>query len=84
MSPDVGGNLPKYLGYSQTQDLINYVDDVYLKFGADKKIFGIDKEDEIREIRRKAISGNLKLVECLLDIWVPKKDTIYIAELKNT
>ena len=64
LSPDVGGNLPKYLGHSQTQDLINYVDDVYLKFGADKKIFGIDKEDEIREIRRKAISGNLKLVEC--------------------
>ncbi|MEW8974037.1 MAG: FAD-dependent protein [Tissierellaceae bacterium] len=64
LSPDVGGNLPKYLGYSETQNLIDYVDDIYLKFGADEKIFGIDKEDEIREIRRKAISGNLKLVEC--------------------
>ncbi|MDR7871489.1 MAG: NAD(P)/FAD-dependent oxidoreductase [Tissierellaceae bacterium] len=64
LSPDVGGNLPKYLGYSETQKLIDYVDDIYLKFGADEKIFGIDKEDEIRDIRKKAISGNLKLVEC--------------------
>lgn len=64
LSPDVGGNLPKYLGYSKTKDLINYVDQIYLEFGADEKIFGIDKEDEIRDIRKKAISGNLKLVEC--------------------
>lgn len=64
LSPDVGGNLPKYLGYSKTQKLIDYVDDIYLKFGADKKVFGVDKDDEIREIRKKAISGNLKLVEC--------------------
>lgn len=64
LSPDVGGNLPEYLGYENTQKLINYVDDIYLDFGADKNVFGIDKEDEIREIRKKAISGNLKLVEC--------------------
>lgn len=64
LSPDVGGNLPEYLGYENTQELINYVDDIYLKFGADEKIFGIDKQEEIREIRKKAISGNLKLVEC--------------------
>lgn len=64
LSPDVGGNLPDYLGYSKTKDLIDYVDEIYLKFGADEKVFGIDKEDEIRDIRKKAISGNLKLVEC--------------------
>lgn len=64
LSPDVGGNLPKYLAYAKTKDLIDYVDEIYLKFGADEKIFGIDKDDEIRDIRKKAISGNLKLVEC--------------------
>lgn len=37
LSPDVGGNLPKYIGYEKTQELINYVDEVYLRFGADKK-----------------------------------------------
>lgn len=64
LSPDVGGNLPKYLGYNETQELIDYVDKIYLQFGADEKIHGIDKEEEIEEIRKKAIRSNLKLVEC--------------------
>lgn len=64
LSPDVGGNLPKYLGYTKTKELIDYVDKIYLKFGADEKIFGINNEDKIRDIRKKAISGNLKLIEC--------------------
>ena len=64
LSPDVGGNLPNYIGYENTQELINYVDKIYLGFGADKKIYGIDKKREIEEIRKKAIRSNLKLVEC--------------------
>ena len=64
LSPDVGGNLPEYLGYEKTKELINYVDKIYLGFGADKKIYGIDKEKEIQEIRKKAIRSNLKLTEC--------------------
>lgn len=64
LSPDVGGNLPQYLGYEETQRLINYVDDIYLQFGADETIYGVDKKEEIRNIRRKAINANLKLVEC--------------------
>jgi hypothetical protein len=64
LSPDVGGNLPTYLGYEETQKLINYVDEIYLSFGADKTIFGIDKDKEIRNIRKKAINANLKLIEC--------------------
>jgi len=64
LSPDVGGNLPAILGYEKTMALIKESDDIYLKFGADRKIYGIDKEEEIRKIRKKAINANLKLVEC--------------------
>lgn len=64
LSPDVGGNLPEYIGYEKTQELIDYVDEIYLKFGADKKIYGIDNKEQIDEIRKKAIRSNLKLVEC--------------------
>lgn len=64
LSPDVGGNLPEILGYDETIKLIKESDDIYLKFGADTSVYGIDKEKEIREIRRKAINANLKLVEC--------------------
>ena len=64
LSPDVGGNLPAILGYDETVELINESDSIYLKFGADTNVYGIDKEAEIREIRKKAITANLKLVEC--------------------
>jgi Uncharacterized FAD-dependent dehydrogenases len=64
LSPDVGGNLPEILGYEETVTLLKEADDIYLKFGADKKVYGIDKEKEIREIRKKAINANLKLTEC--------------------
>ena len=45
-------------------ELLKESDDIYLKFGADTKVYGVDKEKEIREIRRKAINANLKLIEC--------------------
>lgn len=64
LSPDVGGNLPAILGYEETVRLIRESDDIYLQFGADTNVYGIDKEKEIREIRREAINANLKLVEC--------------------
>lgn len=64
LSPDVGGNLPEYIGYEKTQELIKYVDNIYLDFGADKRVYGIDYKDKIHDIRKKAIRSNLKLVEC--------------------
>lgn len=64
LSPDVGGNLPEILGYDKALELIRESDEIYLKFGADESVYGIDKHKEIEEIRRKAITANLKLIEC--------------------
>lgn len=64
LSPDVGGHLPDILGYDEAVSLLKESDDIYLKFGADTKVYGVDKEKEIREIRKKAINANLKLIEC--------------------
>ncbi|MEG0368624.1 MAG: FAD-dependent oxidoreductase, partial [Hungatella sp.] len=64
LSPDVGGNLPEILGYEQTAALLKESDNIYLKFGADTNVYGIDKQKAIQEIRRKAINANLKLIEC--------------------
>jgi uncharacterized FAD-dependent dehydrogenase len=64
LSPDVGGHLPEILGYDKAVELIRESDNIYLKFGADKNIYGVDKAKEIQEIRRKAINANLKLIEC--------------------
>jgi uncharacterized FAD-dependent dehydrogenase len=64
LSPDVGGNLPEILGYDRTLKLIQESDSIYLKFGADTNVYGVDRQKEIEEIRRKAIEANLKLIEC--------------------
>lgn len=64
LSPDVGGNLPEILGYDRAVKLIKESDDIYLKFGADTGVYGVNKQKEIEEIRRKAIGANLKLIEC--------------------
>ena len=61
LSPDVGGNLPEILGYDKTVELLKESDNIYLKFGADTNVYGVDKQ---KEIRRKAINANLKLIEC--------------------
>ena len=64
LSPDVGGHLPDILGYDKAMELIKESDNIYLKFGADTNVYGVDKQKEIEEIRRKAINANLKLIEC--------------------
>jgi len=64
LSPDVGGNLPEILGYEKATELINEADSVYLEFGADKKVYGLDDYDAIERIRTKSIRANLKLIEC--------------------
>lgn len=64
LSPDVGGTLPQILGYDKAIELIRAADDIYLKFGADQKVYGIDDMPAIEQIRTKAIRANLKLIEC--------------------
>lgn len=64
LSPEVGGDLPELIGMTQTSELIQYTDSIYLEFGADHKIEGLEITEEIKEIRRKAIQAGLKLVDC--------------------
>lgn len=60
LTGEVGGRLRDYLGVSDTQTLIKYVDDIYLKFGASDKLYGIG--DEVDEVRRKACLVELRLI----------------------
>ena len=64
LAPEVGGELPEHIGYKQTVELLNYTDELYLSYGADTHVHGIDDLAAIREIRKKAIQSNLKLIEC--------------------
>ena len=64
LSPEVGGDLPELIGYDFTQQMIEYTDAIYLEFGADSRVEGVEAKEEIKEIRRKAIEAGLKLVDC--------------------
>jgi len=60
LSSQVGGRLTSYLGETETEDLIRYVDEVYLRFGAPSKLYGIG--EGIGELQGKADLAGLKLV----------------------
>ena len=79
LSPDVGGTLPEILGYDRAEKLIHEADEIYLKFGADKKVYGIDDYQAIEQIRTKAIQANLKLIECpIRHLGTEKAQEIYL------
>lgn len=61
LSPHIGGWLKDYLGVDDTEALLQYVDKIYLKFGAPNKLFGIGSE--VEKLREKASLADLRLVQ---------------------
>ena len=60
----MGGELPELIGEEFAQQMIEYTDKIYLEFGADEHVEGAEQNDEVKEIRRRAIGAGLKLVDC--------------------
>ncbi len=60
LSPQVGGHLGDYLGQSDAEALIKYVDDVYLRFGASEEVYGIG--DGVSELQQRASLVGLRLI----------------------
>ena len=63
-SIEVGGILDQYLGVEETKDLMFYTDEIYLKFGADTKLEGLEHLDEIQKIADKAKENGIILANC--------------------
>ena len=59
----VGGNLHKYIGVEETKKLIDYTDQIYLDFGADKKLEGTEYKEEVSQIKNKAKKEGLTLID---------------------
>lgn len=64
LSAEVGGDLPELIGFDAAQSAIGQVDRIYLAFGADEHVEGAGVDEEVKEIRRRAIRAGLKLVDC--------------------
>jgi len=61
LTGSIGGLLSNYLTEEELAQLIKYIDDIYLQFGADEKIYGTNQE-EINHIRKEAAKANLKFI----------------------
>ena len=61
---EVGGNLQEYLGVEKTKELMLYADDIYLKFGADTKVEGLENLEEIKKISDRAKENGILLCNC--------------------
>lgn len=80
LSYEVGGDLPSLIGETVAEELIRYTDGIYLAFGADDKIEGINQTEEVKEIRRRAITAGLKLVDCpIRHLGTEKAHDLYLA-----
>lgn len=80
LSYEVGGDLPQLLGEDFVQETINYTDEIYLEFGADKHIEGIADPEAVKEIRKRAIQAGLKLVDCpIRHLGTEKAQQLYLA-----
>ena len=61
LSPEIGGFLFRYVDLSTLQSLIDYVDRIYLDFGAPDLVHGTDLE-AVKEVERLASKNDLILV----------------------
>ena len=80
LSCEVGGDLPSLIGADLAQATIDYADSIYLEFGADAHVEGVGNTEAVKEIRKRAISAGLKLVDCpIRHMGTEKAQGIYLA-----
>ncbi len=80
LSTGVGGEFPELVGDDKAAEYISYADKIYLEYGADTTIEGVDDPDGIKEIRKRAIRAGLKLVDCpIRHLGTERAQDIYLA-----
>lgn len=62
LSTEVGGWLNQYISNKELEDLVKYVDSIYIKFGASKTVYG-GVNEKVDEIEKEASKARLKLIK---------------------
>ncbi|VFU12156.1 putative FAD-dependent dehydrogenase [anaerobic digester metagenome] len=62
LSTEVGGSLEQYISEKHLAELIDYIDRIYTDFGAPEQVYGLENEEEIEDMKRRAVLAELKLV----------------------
>jgi uncharacterized FAD-dependent dehydrogenase len=61
LSKEIGGNLSRYISQSELQELINYTDGLYVKYGAPRRVYGED-EKRVNNLKKIAAKNKLTLI----------------------
>ena len=62
LTTEFGGMLDLYMEKPQLMSLIDYIDSIYLKFGATQTVYGDDNKEAVRKIQKDAASADLSLI----------------------
>ncbi len=62
LRPDIGGNLYEYMSEEEAWELVNYVDSIWIKFGAPKKLYKASSKEE-EELSRRAASAGIEFIQ---------------------
>ncbi len=61
LSKDIGGNLARYISETELQNLIDYTDGLYIKYGAPSIVYGVDT-DKVNALKKTAERNSLTLI----------------------
>lgn len=83
----LGGNngsyIKDYISHEEIRELLTYTDDVYLSFGADSHLKGVENRDEIEALQAKAKKQNLLLVDIPIRHMGTEKAHILYTKLQD-
>jgi uncharacterized FAD-dependent dehydrogenase len=60
---EIGGDLAAYIGPDKFRQILRYTDDLYVKFGADSRVYGNEDGPAFEAIHRSAAQAHLKLID---------------------
>ena len=78
-----GGFVKDYYSNAEIKDLLTYTDDIYLKFGAEPHLEGVENKDEILKLQKKAFKEKLNLVDIPLRHLGTEKSQELYAKLQD-
>ena len=58
----VGGEMHNYIGVEATKRLIDYTDKIYLEFGAEPNLEGVEYKEEVSKMKEKAKKNGIDLI----------------------
>lgn len=62
LTTEFGGMLDHYMEKPKLMEMIDYIDRIYLKYGATHTVYGDDNKDGVRKIQKDAASADLTLI----------------------